>query len=142
MELSGRDNVYLNGSFLGMKRSEISRKFDEIIDFSGVEQFIDTPVKYYSSGMFVRLAFSVAVNLTPETLLLDEVLSVGDAEFQHKSFSKMKELISSGSTIVFVSHNETAVKTICKRAIWLQNGELVMDGDSTAVVNEYMQTVG
>jgi lipopolysaccharide transport system ATP-binding protein len=141
MELSGRDNVYLNGSFLGMKRSEISRKFDEIIDFSGVEQFIDTPVKYYSSGMFVRLAFSVAVNLTPETLLLDEVLSVGDAEFQHKSFSKMKELISSGSTIIFVSHNETAVKTICKRAIWLQNGELVMDGDSTAVVNEYMQTV-
>lgn len=124
-----------------MKRAEIDRKFDEILDFSGIEQFIDTPVKYYSSGMFVRLAFSVAVHLTPETLLLDEVLSVGDADFQHKSFSKMQELISSGSTIIFVSHNEVAVKKICKRAIWLQNGELVMDGDSTEVVDHYMQTV-
>lgn len=140
-ELSGRDNVFLNGSFLGMKRSEISRKFDEIVDFSGVEQFIDTPVKYYSSGMFVRLAFSVAVHLTPETLLLDEVLSVGDAEFQHKSFAKMTELLSGGSTIVFVSHNETAIKNICKRVIWLNNGELLMDGKSEEVLAHYMKTV-
>jgi len=136
-ELSGRDNIYLNGSFLGMKKSEIKQKFDEIVDFSGIEEFIDTPVKYYSSGMFVRLAFSVAVHLTPETLLLDEVLSVGDAEFQRKSFSKMQELLSSGSTIVFVSHNQNAVKEICKRVIWLEKGEIKMDGKSENVVNNY-----
>ena len=141
-ELSGRDNIYLNGSFLGMKRAEIRRKLAEIVDFSGIEQFIDTPVKYYSSGMFVRLAFSVAVHLTPETLLLDEVLSVGDAEFQNKSFAKMQELLSGGSTIVFVSHSAAAVKKICKRAIWLQNGEIVMDGVATQVVDQYMKTVG
>jgi lipopolysaccharide transport system ATP-binding protein len=140
-ELSGRDNIYLNGSFLGMKRKEISRKFDEIVEFSGIEQFIDTPVKYYSSGMFVRLAFSVAVHLTPETLLLDEVLSVGDADFQHKSFAKMHELLSSGSTIVFVSHNERAIKEICQRAIWLENGEIKLEGTSLDVVSQYMKTV-
>lgn len=136
-ELSGRDNIFLNGSFLGMKRLEIKQKFDEIVDFSGVEEFIDTPVKYYSSGMFVRLAFSVAVHLTPETLLLDEVLSVGDAEFQQKSFLKMQELLSSGSTIVFVSHNQNAVKEICKRAIWLDHGQIKIDGKSEDVVNKY-----
>ncbi len=140
-ELSGRDNIYLNGSFLGMKRVEIRQRFDEIVDFSGIEQFIDTPVKYYSSGMFVRLAFSVAVHLTPETLLLDEVLSVGDAEFQHKSFSKMRELLSSGSTIVFVSHNQNAVKEICTRAIWLEKGEVKMNGKSSEVVSQYMKTI-
>lgn len=136
-ELSGRDNIYLNGSFLGMKRTEIKDKFDEIVDFSGIEQFIDTPVKYYSSGMFVRLAFSVAVHLTPETLLLDEVLSVGDAEFQQKSLAKMHDLLSGGATIVFVSHNDKAVKEICQRAIWLDKGEIRMDGQSDYVVKEY-----
>ena len=109
-DLSGRENIYLNGSFLGMKTSEIRQKFDEIVAFSEVEQFIDTPVKYYSSGMFVRLAFSVAVHLTPEILLLDEVLSVGDAGFQRKSFEKMKELLGGGATIILVSHNPQAIQ--------------------------------
>ena len=140
-ELSGRDNIFMNGSFLGMKRAEIERKFDEIVDFSGIEQFIDTPVKYYSSGMFVRLAFSVAVNLTPETLLLDEVLAVGDAEFRQKSFGKMKELLSSGATIIFVSHNEKAIKEICQRSIWLANGEIMADGPSLEVVDSYMRSI-
>lgn len=139
-ELSGRDNIYLNGSFLGMKKAEITRKFDEIVDFSGVEKFIDTPVKYYSSGMFVRLAFSVAVHLTPEILLLDEILSVGDADFKQKSFRKMRELIGSGATIFLVSHSEAAIKEICKRAIWLSDGGLKMDGPSAEVVNCYMRT--
>ncbi len=140
-ELSGRENVYLSGSFLGMRTSEIRRKFDEIVTFAGVDQFIDTPVKYYSSGMFVRLAFSVAVHLTPEILLLDEVLSVGDADFKQKSLKKMKELLSSGATIIFVSHLENAIKDICKRAIWLSHGQIKMDGPAGPVVDEYMQSV-
>jgi lipopolysaccharide transport system ATP-binding protein len=140
-QLSGRDNIYLSGSFLGMKTSEIQRKFDEIVAFSGIEQFIDTPVKYYSSGMYVRLAFSVAVHLTPEILLLDEVLAVGDADFREKSFNKMKELLSSGATIIFVSHNEIAIKEICKRAIWLTHGEMKLDGPSGAVVDSYMKSI-
>jgi lipopolysaccharide transport system ATP-binding protein len=140
-ELSGRDNVYLNGSFLGMKNQEIKSKYDEIVAFSEIEQFIDTPVKYYSSGMYVRLAFSVAVHLTPELLLLDEVLAVGDAGFQQKSMEKMKELLGSGGTIIFVSHNQDAIKKICKRAIWLQNGEVVMDGESASVVDHYMKSM-
>jgi len=139
-ELSGRDNIYLNGSFLGMKYKEIKSRFDEIVAFSEIEEFIDTPVKYYSSGMYVRLAFSVAVHLTPELLLLDEVLAVGDAGFQIKSQQKMKELIRSGATIIFVSHNSAAVKDICKRAIWLDHGSLKMDGLSTEVVDEYNKT--
>jgi lipopolysaccharide transport system ATP-binding protein len=140
-ELSGRDNIYLSGSFLGMKMPEIQRKFDEIVAFSEIEQFIDTPVKYYSSGMFVRLAFSVAVHLTPEILLLDEVLAVGDADFRQKSFNKMKELLSSGATIIFVSHSETAVIEICKRAIWLSHGEIKMDGESDNVVRNYVKSL-
>jgi lipopolysaccharide transport system ATP-binding protein len=140
-ELSGRDNIYLSGSFLGMKIPEIQRKFDEILAFSEIEQFIDTPVKYYSSGMYVRLAFSVAVHLTPEILLLDEVLAVGDAEFQQKSYVKMKELLNSGATIIFVSHNEKAIKEICRRAIWLSHGEIKMDGPSNTVVESYMQSI-
>ena len=136
-ELSGRENIYLNGSFLGMKISEIKQKFDEIVAFSEIEQFIDTPVKYYSSGMFVRLAFSVAVHLTPEILLLDEVLSVGDAGFQHKSQAKMKELLGSGATIILVSHNAQAIRDICKRAIWLAKGAIRMDGAAASVVEEY-----
>jgi len=141
-ELSGRDNIYLNGSFLGMRNSEIRRKFDEIVAFSEIEQFIDTPAKYYSSGMFVRLAFSVAVHLTPEILLLDEVLAVGDVSFQHKSMAKMKELLGSGATIIFVSHNDRAVREICKRAIWLNKGEVRMDGPSANVVEKYLESLG
>jgi lipopolysaccharide transport system ATP-binding protein len=141
-ELSGRDNVYLNGSFLGMKISEIKEKFDEIVAFSEVEQFIDTPVKYYSSGMYVRLAFAVAVHLTPEILLVDEALAVGDAGFQHKSLAKMKELLGSGATIVLVSHNDQAIRDICKRAIWLDKGEIRMDGPAGSVVDEYKSFLG
>ena len=140
-ELSGRENIYLNGSFLGMKTSEIRRKYDEIVAFSEIEQFIDTPVKYYSSGMFVRLAFSVAVHLTPEILLLDEVLAVGDASFQHKSMTKMKELLESGATLIFVSHNEKFVRDICKRAIWLSHGEIKMDGTTGMVMDSYIQSI-
>lgn len=140
-ELSGRENIYLNGSFLGMKTSEIRRKFDEIVAFSEVEQFIDTPVKYYSSGMFVRLAFSVAVHLTPEILLLDEVLAVGDSGFQHKSLAKMKELLGGGATILFVSHNDQAIRDVCKRAIWLDKGAVRMDGASTSVVEQYIKFI-
>jgi lipopolysaccharide transport system ATP-binding protein len=136
-ELSGRENIFLNGSFLGMKTREIKQKFDEIVAFSEVEQFIDTPVKYYSSGMFVRLAFSVAVHLTPEILLLDEVLSVGDAGFQQKSSMKMKELMGNGATIILVSHNSQSVQNICSRAIWLDKGAVRMDGAATSVVAEY-----
>ena len=124
-----------------MKTSEIRSKFDEIVAFSEVEQFIDTPVKYYSSGMFVRLAFSVAVHLTPEILLLDEVLSVGDASFQHKSMIKMKELLGSGATIIFVSHNEQAVCDICKGVIWLDKGAIRMDGPSDGVVEKYLKSL-
>jgi lipopolysaccharide transport system ATP-binding protein len=137
IELSGRDNIYLNGTFLGMKVSEIRRKFDQIVAFSEVEQFIDTPVKYYSSGMFVRLAFSVAAHLTPEILLLDEVLAVGDVGFQHKSTAKMKELLGGGATIIFVSHNAQAVRDICRRAIWLEKGTVQMDGAVAEVVSKY-----
>jgi lipopolysaccharide transport system ATP-binding protein len=136
-ELSGRENVYLNGSFLGMKTSEIKRKFDDIVAFSEIEQFIDTPTKYYSSGMYVRLAFSVAVHLTPEILVIDETLSVGDAGFQHKSLAKMKELLGSGATIILVSHNDQAIRDICKRAIWLDKGAIQMDGPSSSVTEEY-----
>jgi lipopolysaccharide transport system ATP-binding protein len=138
-ELSGRDNVYLSGSFLGMKVPEIKQKFDEIVAFSEVEQFIDTPVKYYSSGMYVRLAFSVAVHLTPEILLIDEALSVGDAGFQQKSLTKMKELLESGATIILVSHNDQAIRDLCKRAIWLDKGVIRMDGLATQVVERYKE---
>lgn len=140
-ELSGRDNIYLNGSYLGMSTQEIKQKFDEIVAFSEIEQFIDTPVKYYSSGMFVRLAFSVAVHLTPESLLLDEVLSVGDAGFQHKSMEKMKELLGSGATIVLVSHSAQTISEVCKRTIWLDKGMIQMDGPASDVVQHYIQFV-
>ncbi|MFA5835576.1 MAG: ABC transporter ATP-binding protein [Bellilinea sp.] len=140
-ELSGRDNVFLNGSFLGMTNQEIKSKFDEIVAFSEIEQFIDTPVKYYSSGMYVRLAFSVAAHLTPELLLLDEVLAVGDAGFQQKSQEKMKSLLGSGATIIFVSHSSTAVKEICRRAIWLDHGVVRLDGEAKNVVDEYSKSI-
>jgi lipopolysaccharide transport system ATP-binding protein len=138
-ELSGRDNIFLNGSYLGMSTQEIKQKFDNIVGFSEIEQFIDTPVKYYSSGMFVRLAFSVAVHMTPESLLLDEVLAVGDAGFQQKSMDKMKELLGSGATIVFVSHSEKSIREICKRVIWLDKGVIQMDGPAIDVLQRYNQ---
>ena len=140
-QLSGRENIYLNGSFLGMRTAEIKQKFDEIVAFSEIEEFIDTPVKYYSSGMFVRLAFSVAVHLTPEILLLDEVISVGDSGFQQKSQAKMRELLASGATILLVSHNDKAVREICHRALWMDRGILRMDGSSAHVVEQYLNFV-
>jgi lipopolysaccharide transport system ATP-binding protein len=140
-DLSGRENIYLNGSFLGMKLSEIKQNFDQIVSFSEIERFIDTPVKYYSSGMYMRLAFSVAVHLTPEILILDEILSVGDAGFQRKSQQKMKKLLSSGATILLVSHNHHTICDLCERAIWLDSGRLQMDGPSDRVVEQYLKFI-
>src|SRR5438105_918819 len=126
-ELTGRENVFLNGSVLGMSRREIVRKFDEIVGFSGVEQFLDTPVKRFSSGMSVRLGFAVAAHLEPEILIVDEVLAVGDAEFQARCLGKMKDVTRSGRTILFVSHNMTAVQNLCTRAILIESGQVVAD---------------
>jgi lipopolysaccharide transport system ATP-binding protein len=139
-ELTGRENVFLNGSVLGMKQREIQGKFTEIVEFSGVEQFIDTPVKRYSSGMSVRLAFAVAAHLEPEILLVDEVLAVGDAEFQRRCLGRMEDLSHSGRTVLFVSHQMQAVSQLCDRAIWLDKGQTVRDGPSTSVVAEYLQS--
>jgi lipopolysaccharide transport system ATP-binding protein len=141
-ELTGRENVFLNGSVLGMKRREIVRKFPEIVEFAGVEQFIDTPVKRYSSGMSVRLAFAVAAHLEPEILLVDEVLAVGDAEFQKRCLGRMGELSESGRTVLFVSHNMQAVSQLCDRAILLHQGRIVLEGASGDVVAHYLQSVG
>lgn len=138
-ELTGRENVFLNGAILGMSRSEVQRKFDEIVDFSGVEQYVDTPVKRYSSGMQVRLAFAVAAHLEPEILVVDEVLAVGDASFQKKSLGKMGEVANEGRTILFVSHNMTAVKRLCERGVLLNAGSLVDDGPVDQVVSNYLQ---
>jgi lipopolysaccharide transport system ATP-binding protein len=138
-ELSGRENVFLNGAILGMSRGEIARKFDEIVAFSGVEAFIDTPVKRYSSGMHTRLAFSVAAHLDPEILIVDEVLAVGDAEFQKKCLGKMNEASKSGRTVLFVSHNMAAVDDLCDRVIWLEQGRVVDDStDIYAVSSKYL----
>jgi lipopolysaccharide transport system ATP-binding protein len=139
-ELTGRENVYLNGAILGMKRREISAKLDEIVEFAGVERFVDTPVKRYSSGMYVRLAFSVAAHLEPEILLVDEVLAVGDAEFQRRCLGRMESLGESGRTVIFVSHNMQTVAQLCDRAILLERGQVVLDGDSTDVVARYLQS--
>ena len=141
-ELTGRENVFLNGSVLGMKRREIQRKFPEIVEFAGVEQFIDTPVKRYSSGMSVRLAFAVAAHLEPEILLVDEVLAVGDAEFQRRCLGRMDALSQSGRTILFVSHQMQAVAQLCERAVLLEHGVVVRDGPSADIVAHYLQTVG
>ena len=140
-ELTGRENVYLNGSILGMKRKEIEKKFDEIVDFSGVERFIDTPVKRYSSGMRVRLAFSVAAYLEPEILLVDEVLAVGDAVFQKKCLGKMDQIGESGKTVFLVSHNMGSIGKLCKRSILLKNGGIVYDGQSNKTISKYMEKV-
>ena len=137
-ELSGRENIYLNGAILGMKKAEINRKFDEIVAFSEVEKFIDTPVKRYSSGMYVRLAFAVAAHLEPEVLIVDEVLAVGDAAFQKKCLGKMGDIASLGRTVLFVSHNMAAIAQICKRSLLFRDGELVLDGDSPNVVSAYL----
>jgi len=139
-ELTGRENIFLNGAVLGMKRREIARKFDDIVEFSGVAQFIDTPVKRYSSGMYVRLAFSVAAHLEPEILLIDEVLAVGDAEFQRRCLGRMEEYGASGRTVLFVSHNMPAVARLCDRVILLRRGRLELEGPAAHVVAHYLQT--
>ena len=136
-ELTGRENVYLNGTILGMTKSEIDRKFDEIVEFSGIEKFIETPVKRYSSGMRVRLAFSVAAHLEPEILLIDEVLAVGDAQFQRKCLGKMDTISKEGRTVLFVSHNMSAVKSLCGRGILLDLGALIVDREIGSVIHEY-----
>jgi lipopolysaccharide transport system ATP-binding protein len=136
-DLTGRENVFLNGAILGMTKKEIRSKLDEIIDFSGVERYIDTPVKRYSSGMYVRLAFAVAAHLEPEILILDEVLAVGDAEFQKKCLGKMREVSVQGRTVIFVSHNMPSVRTLCNKAMLLQNGALTSFGNTNDIINEY-----
>lgn len=141
MELTGRENIFLNGTILGMRRAEIKRKFDEIVAFSGIENFIDTPVKHYSSGMSVRLAFSVAAHLEPEILIIDEVLAVGDADFQKKCLGKMDEVSKrEGRIVLFVSHNMGAVLRLCKRGILLSGGSIVQDADATSVVEAYSES--
>ncbi|MGA8164620.1 MAG: ABC transporter ATP-binding protein [Waddliaceae bacterium] len=138
-ELSGRENVFLNGSILGMSRREIQSKFDEIVAFADIASFIDTPVKHYSSGMHVRLAFSVAAHLEPEILIIDEVLAVGDVRFQQKCLNKMENISSSGRTVLFVSHNMAAIQSLCQRAVLLDQGQLVKEGKATDVVTTYLQ---
>jgi lipopolysaccharide transport system ATP-binding protein len=140
-ELTGRENIFLNGAILGMSRAEVQRKFDEIVDFSGVEQFIDTPVKRYSSGMYVRLAFAVAAHLEPEILIVDEVLAVGDAEFQKKCLGKMGDVAHEGRTVFFVSHNMQAIQSLCTRAILLSSGQIVANGIALEVVTKYLESI-
>lgn len=141
-ELTGRENIYLNGALLGMTTTEIKRKFDAIVDFSEVEQFLDTPVKRYSSGMYVRLAFAVAAHLDPEILIVDEVLAVGDAQFQKKCLDKMQDVASGGRTVVFVSHNMNAIRSLCQKAVLLEHGKMVAWGPVNEVVNQYLHTGG
>lgn len=137
-ELTGRENVYLNGTILGMRKHEVDRKFDEIVDFAGIDKFLDTPVKRYSMGMRVRLAFSVAAHLEPEILVIDEVLAVGDAEFQKKCLNKMEDVGKEGRTVLFVSHNMSAVTRLCQRGILLSDGKLIADGEAHSIVSKYL----
>ncbi len=137
-ELTGRENVFLNGAILGMQRREIQRKFDDIVAFSDVERFLDTPVKHYSSGMYLRLAFAVAAYVEPEILLVDEVLAVGDAEFQRKCLAKMHDASRSGRTVLFVSHNMAAIENLCERAIWIDQGRVREDGVARDVIHHYL----
>ena len=137
-ELTGRENIFLNGAILGMRREEILRKFDEIVDFSGVEKFLDTPVKRYSSGMYVRLAFAVAAHLEPEILIIDEVLAVGDAEFQKKCLGKMQEVGKDGRTVLFVSHNMAAIQSLCSSAIYLKFGNVAEIGPCRTLIDSYL----
>ncbi len=138
-ELTGRENIYLNGNVLGMTRAEIDRRFDEIVEFAGTERFLDTPVKRYSSGMYVRLAFAVAAHLNPEILIVDEVLAVGDAEFQKKCLGKMGEVARGGRTVLFVSHNMAAVRSLCTRAILLQDGRIAREATPEECVTTYLR---
>ena len=137
-ELTGRENIYLNGAILGMRQEEIRKKFAEIVDFAEIEGFLDTPVKRYSSGMYTRLAFAVAANLEPEVLIVDEVLAVGDAEFQKKCLGKMKDVSEHGRTVLFVSHNMSAVAQLCSRCIMLKNGKILFQGATNDVIEEYL----
>ncbi len=137
-ELTGRENVYLNGTILGMTRKEVQAKFDEIVAFSGIEKFIDTPVKHYSSGMYVRLAFAVAAHLEPEILIIDEVLAVGDAEFQKKCLGKMKDVAGEGRTVIFVSHDLAAVKSLCNKGVLLERGKVLNQGQIESTIKKYL----
>lgn len=139
-ELTGRENIFMNAAIMGMSRAEVARKFDEIVDFSGVEKFIDTPVKRYSSGMYVRLAFAVAAHLDPEILVVDEVLAVGDAEFQKKCLGKMGDVASEGRAVLFVSHNMGAIESLCKKSILMEAGSISFVGDTKNVVNNYISS--
>lgn len=139
-ELSGRDNVYLSGAILGMPRADVRRRFDEIVDFSGVEAFIDTPVKRYSSGMYMRLAFAVAAHLDTDILLVDEVLAVGDYKFQQKCLNRMDSIAHDGRTVIFISHSLIAIQAICRRALWLDRGEIAADGPTAGVIARYAGT--
>jgi lipopolysaccharide transport system ATP-binding protein len=138
-ELTGRENIFLNGSILGMRRSEISRRFDEIVEFAEIERFLDTPVKRYSSGMSVRLAFAVAAHLEPEILLVDEVLAVGDASFQRKSLAKMNEVARQGRTVIFVSHNLAIIQALCERVVLLERGKVMADGPVRSTIDSYLR---
>lgn len=137
-ELTGRENIYLNGAILGMKKVEIDRKFDEIVAFAEVEKFLETPVKRFSSGMYMRLAFAIASHLEPEILIVDEVLAVGDAQFQRKCLGKMSAVATEGRTVLFVSHNMLAIQSLCARALWLEHGQIADDGPAAAVVGSYL----
>ena len=139
-ELTGRENIYLNGAILGIKKSDISRRFDDIVDFAGVQQFLDSPVKRYSSGMYVRLAFAVAAHLEPDILIIDEVLAVGDVEFQKRCLGRMGDVASEGRTVLFVSHNMSSIKALCDRALMLDGGRLVCQGEVNDVVDTYVRT--
>ena len=140
-DLTGRENIYLNGAIIGMKREEIKRKFDEIVAFAEVERFLDTPVRYYSSGMYLRLAFAVAGHFEPEILILDEVLAVGDAAFQRKCLDKMKQISSEGRTVFFVSHNLSSIQELCTRALLVDEGRLIADGSTYDVSVKYLNMV-
>lgn len=137
-ELTGRENIYLNGTILGMTRKEVKSKFDEIVEFSGVGKFMDTPVKHYSSGMYVRLAFAVAAHLEPEILVIDEVLAVGDSEFQKKCLGKMRDVANHGRTVLFVSHNMSAVTSLCEKCVYISGGKVKSFGESNQIVSEYL----
>jgi ABC-type polysaccharide/polyol phosphate transport system ATPase subunit len=140
-ELSGRENIFLNGSILGMTKKEVRRKFDEIVEFSGVEQFIDQPVKNYSSGMYVRLGFSIAINVDPDILVVDEVLAVGDSEFQQKCFAKFRDFKKAGKTVILVSHDMNSVKSMCDHAAWLNHGDLIAVGKAEPTIKAYLDSV-
>jgi ABC-type polysaccharide/polyol phosphate transport system ATPase subunit len=140
-ELSGRENVFLNGSILGMSKKEITRKFDGIVDFSGVEQFIDQPVKNYSSGMYVRLGFSIAINVDPDILVVDEVLAVGDAEFQQKCYQKFRDFKEVGKTVILVSHDMGTVEAMCDQAAWLDHGDMMAVGKAKPTIKAYLDSL-